>query len=922
MKNRVNSGQCVVGSIRGRVLRTALYPVFILFTILNSQFSILNSLWAQQTTTVSNDFWVAWVESADVNSATQQRTLALKAMGDTSCNVTVTNPITGWSTTDWLDSGSVLTIHVPDYAAPGGAGVTAAGRAFHVTSTACIQLMASYIQPSSSGVAGVLPTDALRKSYMVLDYPTDTGNYYSMSGAALAFVAIADSTLISMRLPCAVQGSAVAVGDTLHVMLMAGQSHVIVNHTPGGSFTGMEVTANRRFAMFEGNRYAEVPNNNTVGDYVFEQAVPVEMWGSEYALVATRGRNTGDRIRVVASNDCEVTVSNGNSYTLAAGGSVEFTLPPYNYLRLSAAEPVCVGLFMTSPAPGGEHGDATMVLLPPLDAGVRYAAVAPFPYEDLTEFYLSIVTRIENVAGVELDGQGVPFQLIDSEYCYSRMLLDTAPHYLRGRTGDFVAWAYGCGDANAYAYPVCRAIIPYDYDTVDVFDWICPGEVYDDYGVYLPQEATLEVGTMTFRSKVDTNYYILHLTVMSTVASVADDSISYGDTLHWGGLEITEPGLYTAVFSAANGCDSTVQLTIVYRYDTIHLFDTVCQRQPYSGYGFDVSNIRTNMHGELTLHRDTIEDGVPHRYLLHLEVLPTPHTTLTMRIVVGDTLFFADTAITHQGEYHFRYTAANGCDSTVMLTVVYEAVAITASETGVCPGAEVTITATGTHTYIWTSEPYDAELDAQQGMNPITVHPMQTTVYGLLDELDSVVASVRVGTDTPPALKVVANRDVLDFDQPVLVLTDGSDGRHSTEWLFDDGYRYSGETVSRRYFHPLPDSVVVTMNSCNNWGCCADTIISIPMRVNSVWFPNIFTPGRDNNNLFWCHTSFDVEAFELVIFNRWGLMVWSTSDVKQGWDGRSNDGVVCSQGAYSYRYYLRSTAGDVRTGYGTVTLLR
>ncbi|MBR6291800.1 MAG: gliding motility-associated C-terminal domain-containing protein, partial [Bacteroidales bacterium] len=106
------------------------------------------------------------------------------------------------------------------------------------------------------------------------------------------------------------------------------------------------------------------------------------------------------------------------------------------------------------------------------------------------------------------------------------------------------------------------------------------------------------------------------------------------------------------------------------------------------------------------------------------------------------------------------------------------------------------------------------------------------------------------------------------------------------------------------------------------YNCCADTSLSFPMKILSVWFPNIFTPDAGDNNLFGCHTSHDVEAYELVIFNRWGLQLWSTNDINQGWDGRRADGTPCPQGAYVYHYYLRSTDGTFDNGIGTVTLLR
>ena len=94
------------------------------------------------------------------------------------------------------------------------------------------------------------------------------------------------------------------------------------------------------------------------------------------------------------------------------------------------------------------------------------------------------------------------------------------------------------------------------------------------------------------------------------------------------------------------------------------------------------------------------------------------------------------------------------------------------------------------------------------------------------------------------------------------------------------------------------------------------------MKIRSVWFPNTFTPNADANNRFAGLTSLDVSEFSLVIFNRWGLEIWSSDDIGEPWDGRRSDGSTCPQGAYVYRYHLRSPDGTFVHGIGTVTLLR
>ncbi len=73
-----------------------------------------------------------------------------------------------------------------------------------------------------------------------------------------------------------------------------------------------------------------------------------------------------------------------------------------------------------------------------------------------------------------------------------------------------------------------------------------------------------------------------------------------------------------------------------------------------------------------------------------------------------------------------------------------------------------------------------------------------------------------------------------------------------------------------------------------------------------IQFPNVFSPGSDGINDFFKPLSFlYIESFTLYMYNRWGALVYETSDkhefVNTGWDGTDkNTGQVCSDGVYYY----------------------
>lgn len=66
-----------------------------------------------------------------------------------------------------------------------------------------------------------------------------------------------------------------------------------------------------------------------------------------------------------------------------------------------------------------------------------------------------------------------------------------------------------------------------------------------------------------------------------------------------------------------------------------------------------------------------------------------------------------------------------------------------------------------------------------------------------------------------------------------------------------------------------------------------------------VYFPNAFTPdGNGKNEIFKVYPDCIFENFSLLVFNRWGQLIYHTDNSENGWDGRTN-GEVCPQGVYA-----------------------
>ena len=254
---------------------------------------------------------------------------------------------------------------------------------------------------------------------------------------------------------------------------------------------------------------------------------------------------------------------------------------------------------------------------------------------------------------------------------------------------------------------------------------------------------------------------------------------------------------------------------------------------------------------------------------------------------------------------------------------------ITSSANGkpICVGDSVTLSILGIEHPVWSSDPYDSTLVGYENENVVTVVPKETTTYTVQPMGDSrclqVPTSVTINVSPYPVPVVWTDRYALELTRPSLHIEDRSPFSNSSHWIFSDGQTADGAVVNHT-FELIGDSVTITLHTCNGSGCCVDTTVVIPVEINLLWIPNVFTPDQPQNNLFQLVTSLHIIYYEIWIYNRLGLLVYHGNDINQAWNGIDLHGNACPQGAYVYHYVFSCMQDPTRrhTGDGTVTLLR
>lgn len=206
-------------------------------------------------------------------------------------------------------------------------------------------------------------------------------------------------------------------------------------------------------------------------------------------------------------------------------------------------------------------------------------------------------------------------------------------------------------------------------------------------------------------------------------------------------------------------------------------------------------------------------------------------------------------------------------------------------------------------------------------------------VYNIAGE--SVHNGIVTVYQNPTAILEAYPTDVINNEQ-VVVFSNNSMHDSISFWRFGDGMTSEEKNPYHKYMEQ--GSYIVTLIVTSKDGCIDSAQLATPVRVDwkvgDIDFPNVFKWNETGpTGGFWrpgCYPEMDyvfrpfyenVSEYKLQIFNRWGVLIYESSDLYQGWDGYSRDGKLAVQGVYVWKVTGRYADGDYFTKVGDVTFL-
>jgi gliding motility-associated-like protein len=240
------------------------------------------------------------------------------------------------------------------------------------------------------------------------------------------------------------------------------------------------------------------------------------------------------------------------------------------------------------------------------------------------------------------------------------------------------------------------------------------------------------------------------------------------------------------------------------------------------------------------------------------------------------------------------------------------------ADTAVCPGkvAHIKMKGTDVDSFWWDeNSPY---MNNRYSWNPV-IKPVAThtyTVYGV--DKNGCKDTQRVTIVVHPAAVLGLPDSVVIHPGENYKINPSGNALHYS-WFPPVGL--SGANIADPVANPKVNTrYFVTART--EAGCEIKDSVNVFVADDSyLRLPNVFSPGRGNNSTFKLLHLGDAQLSKFIVYNRWGVKVFETTDITKGWDGTYN-GTPQPMGVYMYTIEAQTPGGRTFKQNGNVTLIR
>jgi len=443
------------------------------------------------------------------------------------------------------------------------------------------------------------------------------------------------------------------------------------------------------------------------------------------------------------------------------------------------------------------------------------------------------------------------------------------------------------------------------HDTID----ICQNDSIQVFGEWIFRDTVLQQTYMS-SSGCDSIQAVL-VAVAELAENILSLNLCEGDSIYLYDNWYKEEGTYDLIVLNFEDCDSIIYLEII-SLESYTTYDTIIA---CVGDTIDIQ-------GELFTETDNIQeilsayngcDSVSNTFLNFVDTLKSTEEVI---LCPGDSVLINGEWVKAKGQFETIHKSILGCDSIHYINVNYVAEPPIPETDVDCESLEIILS-----------------IDSQSEWSPTWSNG--DTSYQTISSNGSMEATLKLFTfpncekQITITLPTLPNEnDLPSFEDTTLqkyqILTIDL-GLDPNAWtvLWNISTLVNCDTCMNVEIAPIEDTEV-NLYLEHESGCFYESTFNIKIQEQEegVFIPNVFSPNGENNNDEWViFSSENILIQECSVFDRWGNLMYYSTNQQPKWDGRLN-GELCQQGVYMYIISFINFEGNKQISYGDITLLR
>jgi gliding motility-associated-like protein len=364
-----------------------------------------------------------------------------------------------------------------------------------------------------------------------------------------------------------------------------------------------------------------------------------------------------------------------------------------------------------------------------------------------------------------------------------------------------------------------------------------------------------------------------------------------------GGINDFDPGAGTYELTSVQRAPFVIKLNRCLNATAATISVSACSSYTLNNKTFDSSGTYTQV----------IPNAAGCDSVITLQLSIATKFTNQSKAICEGTYFFAGGANQQAaGIYYDTLTAASGCDSivTTHLSVTPAPLPYLGADRPLCRNTSLSITPGTFSSYRWQDNSNEQTLSIS---SPGTYWVQVTNEYNCTAADTFIVTGIADGPSD-----FMKQADSVCSYKPLELLPE----RSFTNYLWSTGAATQKILVQ----NPGMYSVQVTDNN----GCTGTDSIVVYAKncLTGIYVPAAFTPDNNSVNDKFKPLLFGKPVhYKLVVYNRWGAVIFQTLDPNKGWDGTFR-GVPQEKSAFVWICSYQLEGGPLKNEKGTVLLLR